>query len=253
MSRRKLIYEGRTKSVYEGRGPEHLILRFRDNVPVPDGGKGEICEGKGVLNNRMSEHLMSALESMGVPTHLHRRLNMREQLVKSAEIIPLQLKVRNFAAGSITSRLGINEGTQFSYPIVEFHLKNAELNYPLVTREHATVLGWASQCDIEDMTGLALRANDFLTGLMTGVGLKLVDFTLEFGRLWDSDFYRIVVADELSPDVFRLRDIKTDRKLDWDLRGADISRLIDIYSEVATRLGVYPESSVGHSLPRLIH
>src|SRR5262249_20773418 len=141
--------------------------------------------GKGVLNNRISEFLMSRLNEIGVPTHFMRRLNMREQLVRKVEVIPVKVVVRNIVAGSLAKRLGIAEGTLLPRSIVEFHYKSDELDNPLVTDEHITAFGWACPHELEEIMSQALRINDYLSGLFLGIGLKLVDFKLEFGRLWE--------------------------------------------------------------------
>jgi len=194
-----------------------------------------------VLNNRLSEFFMTGLNTIGVPTHFLKRLNMREQLVRSCEIIPLEVIVRNYAAGSISKRLGIEEGTQMPRPIVEFCLKSDELGDPLVTEEHIAAFGWASQQELDDMTSLALRVNDFMSGVMYGVGIKLVDFKIELGRIWEGDYMRLIVADEISPDSCRLWDMKTGQKLDKDVFRRDLGDLADAYTEVAKRLGVLPD------------
>ncbi len=209
--------------------------------------------GKGVLNNRISEYLMLRLAEIGIPTHFVRRLNMREQLVREVEIIPIEVVVRNVAAGSIVKRLGLEEGTQLPRPIVEFYLKNDELGDPMVAEEHITAFGWAGTQDLDDMVQLALRVNDFLSGLFLGVGLKLVDFKLEFGRLWEDEEMRIVLADEISPDSCRLWDIKTNEKLDKDRFRRDLGGVEEAYQEVARRLGVLPEAGPAEmTAPRLV-
>ena len=189
--------------------------------------------GKGVLNNRISEFIMLRLAEIGVPTHFVRRLNMREQLIREVEIIPLEVVVRNVAAGSLSTRLGIAEGTQLPRSIVEYYYKNDQLGDPLVAEEHITAFGWASVQDLDDIMALALRVNDFLSGLFLGVGIRLVDFKLEFGRLWDNEEMRIVVADEISPDSCRLWDLKTNEKLDKDRFRRDLGKVEEAYQEVA--------------------
>ncbi len=184
---------------------------------------------------------MTRLGEIGVPTHFVRRLNMREQLVKEVEIIPIEVVVRNVAAGSISKRLGLAEGTPLPRSIVEYYYKSDELGNPLVSEEHITAFGWAAPQDLDDIMSLALRVNDFLSGLFLGVGLKLVDFKLEFGRLWSGDEMRIVLADEISPDNCRLWDVKTNEKLDKDRFRRDLGRVEEAYQEVARRLGILPE------------
>ena len=243
MARRKLIYEGKAKILYEGPEPGTIVQYFKDDATAFNAEKKDVIEGKGVLNNRLSEFFMNGLNQIGVPTHFIRRLNMREQLVRAVEIIPLEVIVRNVAAGSISTRLGIEEGTQLPRPIIEFCLKDDKLGDPLVTEEHIIAFGWASQQDLDDIVALALRVNDFLAGVMLGVGIRLIDFKIEVGRIWDGDFQRLVVADEISPDSCRLWDAETGRKLDKDVFRRDLGDLTDAYTEVAKRLGVMPRNS----------
>src|ERR687887_1489127 len=208
MSRRRRIYEGKAKVLYEGPEPGTLIQHFKDDATAFNAKKHQVIEGKGVLNNRISEYIFQNLNDIGVPTHFLRRLNMREQLVREVEIIPLEIVVRNVAAGSLAKRFGLAEGTQLPRSIVEFYYKSDEFGDPMVSEEHITAFGWATPQDIDEMLSLALRVNDFLLGLFLGVGVKLVDFKLEFGRLYENDEMRIVLADEISPDNCRLWDVK---------------------------------------------
>ena len=241
MARRKKIYEGKAKILYEGPEPGTLVQYFKDDATAFNAEKRATIDGKGVLNNRLSEFFMSGLNAIGVPTHFIRRLNMREQLIRSVEIIPLEVVIRNVAAGSISKRLGIEEGTALPRPIVEFYYKDDALGDPLVAEEHIIAFGWASQQDLDDMVALGLRVNDFLSGLMMGVGIKLVDFKIEIGRIWEGDYVRLIVADEISPDSCRLWDMKTGQKLDKDVFRRDLGDLADAYTEVAKRLGVLPD------------
>jgi phosphoribosylaminoimidazole-succinocarboxamide synthase len=212
-----------------------------------------VIEGKGVLNNRLSEHFMTGLNAVGVPTHFIRRLNMREQLIRMVEMIPLEIVVRNYAAGSISKRLGIPEGQQLPRPIIEFYYKDDSLGDPLVSEEHVIAFNWASQQDIDDIVALALRVNDFLSGMFLGVGIRLVDFKIEVGRAYDGDFQRLIVADEISPDSCRLWDIETGRKLDKDVFRHDLGNLADAYTEVAKRLGVMPRTNGRATGPKLVN
>jgi phosphoribosylaminoimidazole-succinocarboxamide synthase len=186
---------------------------------------------------------MNGLTQIGVPNHFIRRLNMREQLVRACEIVPLEVIVRNFAAGSMAKRLGIEEGMPLPRPIVEYCYKDDALGDPLVSEEHIAAFGWASQQDMEDILSLALRVNDFLSGVMFGVGIKLVDFKIEIGRVYEGDYQRLIVADEISPDSCRLWDMETGQKLDKDVFRRDLGSLTDAYSEVARRLGVMPKGA----------
>jgi len=238
MNRRRRIYEGKAKILYEGPEPGTLIQHFKDDATAFNNKKRAQIEGKGVINNRISELIFTRLGDIGVPTHFIRRLNMREQLIREVEIIPLEVVIRNVAAGSIAQRLGLDEGTPLPRSIIEFYYKNDELGDPLVTEEHITAFGWSNPQEIDEIMSLALRINDFLCGLFLGVGIRLVDFKIEFGRLWDNEQLRIVLADEISPDSCRLWDIETNDKLDKDRFRRDMGNVLDAYQEVARRLGV---------------
>jgi phosphoribosylaminoimidazole-succinocarboxamide synthase len=253
MARRKKIYEGKAKTLYEGPEPGTIVQYFKDDATAFNAEKREVIEGKGVLNNLLSEYFMLGLGQIGVPTHFLKRLNMREQLVRSCEIIPLEVIVRNYAAGSMSKRLGIDEGTQLPRPIVEYCYKDDSLGDPLVTEEHIAAFGWASQQDMDDILSLALRVNDFMSGVMLAVGIRLVDFKIEIGRVYDGDFQRLVVADEISPDSCRLWDIESGQKLDKDVFRRDLGSLTDAYSEVARRLGVMPNNPPAPSKPTLVN
>jgi len=253
MARRRMVYEGKAKILYEGPEPGTLVQYFKDDATAFNAEKHDVIDGKGVLNNRISEHIMTALTGIGVPNHFIRRLNMREQLIRACEIIPLEIVVRNVAAGSMSKRLGIEEGTPLPRPIIEFYLKDDKLGDPLVTEEHIVAFNWAGQQDIDDMISLALRVNDFLSGLFMGVGIKLIDFKIECGRLFEGDFQRIIVADEISPDSCRLWDVKTGEKLDKDVFRRDLGNLTDAYTEVARRLGILPENGRVVGGPKLVH
>jgi phosphoribosylaminoimidazole-succinocarboxamide synthase len=253
MARRKLVYEGKAKILYEGTEPGTLVQYFKDDATAFNAQKKEIIDGKGVLNNRLSEFFMMGLARIGVPTHFIRRLNMREQLIRQVEIIPLEVIVRNFAAGTMAKRLGMEEGTPLPRPIVEFSYKDDALGDPLVPEEYIIAFGWASQQDLDDIIALALRVNDFMAGVMHGVGIKLIDFKIEVGRVWDNDFMRLIVADEISPDSCRLWDIESGRKLDKDVFRQDLGDLADAYTEVAKRLGVLPSNATHMPKPTLIN
>ncbi|GAD09269.1 MULTISPECIES: phosphoribosylaminoimidazolesuccinocarboxamide synthase [Gluconobacter] len=245
MARRRQLYEGKAKVLFEGPEPGTLVQYFKDDATAGNGAKSGIITGKGVLNNRISEHLMMKLHDINIPTHFIRRLNMREQLIREVEIIPLEVVVRNVAAGSIAKRLGIPEGTRLPRTIIEYYYKNDSLGDPMVSEEHIAAFDWASPQDLDDMNTLALRTNDFLMGIFMGVGITLVDFKLEFGRLWEGEEMRIIVADEISPDNCRLWDAKTSEKMDKDRFRRDMGRVEEAYQEVARRLGILPEASNG--------
>ncbi|HLN22665.1 MAG TPA: phosphoribosylaminoimidazolesuccinocarboxamide synthase [Patescibacteria group bacterium] len=242
MARRKQIYEGKAKVLFEGPEPGTLVQYFKDDATAFNNKKKGTITGKGVLNNRISEYLMIRLGEIGIPTHFVRRLNMREQLVKEVEIIPLEVVIRNVAAGSLSQRFGIPEGTALPRSIVEYYYKSDELGDPMVSEEHITSFGWANVQDLDDLMALSLRINDFLTGLFLGVGIRLVDFKLEFGRLYNNDEMQIVLADEISPDNCRLWDLKTNDKMDKDRFRRDLGAIEEAYQEVARRLGILPES-----------
>ena len=254
MARRKKIYEGKAKIMYEGPEPGTLVQYFKDDATAGNGARKEVFEGKGVLNNRLCEFFFEGLGRIGVPTHFIRRLNMREQLVRQVELIPLEVIVRNFAAGSMAQRLGLDEGTALPRPIVEFCYKDDRLGDPMVPEEYILAFNWASQQDLDDIVALALRVNDFLSGVFHGVGIKLVDFKIEVGRIWENDdFPRIVVCDEISPDCCRLWDMETGRKLDKDVFRKDLGSLTEAYTEVARRLGVLPSNVTHRPKPTLIN
>src|SRR6202521_4876103 len=242
MKGRRRIYEGKAKVLYEGPEPGTLIQYFKDDTTAFNSKKHEVIDGKGVLNNRISEYLFQRLNEIGVPTHFMRRMNMREQLIREVEIIPLEVVVRNVAAGSLATRLGIEEGTQLPRSIIEFYYKNDQLNDPMVSEEHITAFGWANTQELDDIMALAIRVNDFLTGLFLGVGIRLVDFKMECGRLFENEMMRIIVADEISPDSCRLWDVKSNEKLDKDRFRRDPGGLLEAYTEVAKRLGILMEN-----------
>ena len=195
-----------------------------------------------MLNNRISEYIFQRLEEIGVPTHFIKRLNMREQLIREVEIVPLEVVVRNVAAGSLAKRLGLEEGTTLPRSIIEFYYKDDKLGDPMISEEHITAFGWSTPQEIDEIMSLALRINDFMTGLFLGVGIRLVDFKVEFGRHWDGEIMRIILADEISPDCCRLWDLRSGDKMDKDRFRRDMGGLIEAYQEVARRLGVLNES-----------
>jgi phosphoribosylaminoimidazole-succinocarboxamide synthase len=245
MSRRRRLYEGKAKILYEGPEPGTIVQYFKDDASAFHNSKKGTITGKGVINNRISEYLMTRLNEIGVPTHFIRRLNMREQLIRQVEIIPLEVVVRNVAAGSLAERFGIPEGQQLPRSILEFYYKNDQLKNPIVTEEHITCFGWAQPQDIDDIVALSLRINDFLSGLFLGIGIKLIDFKIEFGRLYEDEMVRIVLADEISPDSCRLWDLKTNEKMDKDRFRRDLGKVEEAYQEVARRLGILLDPGAG--------
>jgi len=244
MSRRNKIYEGKAKVLFEGPDPGTIIQYFKDDATAFNAQKKGTLSGKGVVNNIISEHIFTALADIGIPTHFIERLSMREQLIKAVEIVPVEVIVRNIAAGSICKRLGIEEGTQLPNPLVEYCYKSDELGDPLIAEEHILTFGWADEFELDEITHYALRINDFLSGLFAGIGIKLVDFKLEFGRLYIDDDSTIVLADEISPDGCRLWDIKTGEKLDKDRFRRDLGGEMEAYQEVARRLGILPTADI---------
>ena len=254
MNKRRKVYEGKAKILYEGPEAGTLIQYFKDDATAFNNQKHDTLEGKGVLNNRFTEYFMTRIALIGIPTHFIRRINMREQLVKKVEIIPVEVIVRNVVAGSMAKRLGIEEGTPLPRSIVEFTYKKDELGDPLVSDEHVTALGWATPPELDDMVAMSLRINDFLIGLFAGIGIKLIDFKLEFGRFIEDDVMRIILADEISPDNCRLWDMETNEKLDKDRFRRDLGGVMEAYQEVARRLGILQETPepLDHKGPVLV-
>jgi phosphoribosylaminoimidazole-succinocarboxamide synthase len=247
-NRRKVVYEGKAKIIYEGTEPGTFIQYFKDDATAytgQPGAKKTTISGKGVLNNRISAHIMTKLEGIGVPTHFLRSLNMREQLVRQVEMIPIEIVVRNIAAGSFCKRFGMKEGTILPNPVVEFYFKKDELGDPMINENHIYTFGWADPFEIEEMVGQSYRVNDYLNGMFAGIGLKLVDFKLEFGRLWgEYDELYIILADEISPDNCRLWDANTGEKLDKDRFRQDLGNVMEGYQEIAKRLGLIPQGGI---------
>jgi len=242
MAKRRQLYEGKAKVIFEGPEPGTVVQYFKDDATAFNNKKKGTITGKGVLNNRISEYLMVKLADIGIPTHFVRRLNMREQLVREVEIIPIEIVVRNIVAGSLAKRFDMPEGTPLPRSIVEYYYKSDELDDPMISEEHITAFGWASPPDMDEIMSMSLRINDFLTGLFLGIGIRLVDFKLEFGRVWDDEQMRIILADEISPDNCRLWDMKTNEKMDKDRFRRDLGEVEEAYQEVARRLGILPES-----------
>ena len=239
MKKGKKLYEGKAKIVYAGPDKGTAIQHFKDHATAFNNLKKSTIEGKGVLNNRISEHILKNLEQIGIKTHLIKRINMREQLIRLVEIIPIEFIIRNIATGSLTKRLGIKDGTVLEKPLLEFCYKNDELGDPLIAREHICTFNWASVVQLEYITEQCHRINDFMQGMFRGIGIKLVDFKLEFGTVNG----QIILADEISPDTCRLWDIKSDEKLDKDRFRKDLGNLIPAYEEVARRLNILHEQT----------
>ncbi len=242
MKSRKKIYEGKAKILYKGPEPNTLIQYFKDDATAFNNKKKAQIPGKGVLNNFISELLMTRLKDINIPNHFVKRINMREQLIRKLEIIPIEIVVRNIATGSLVKRLGIKEGKVLSRPIIEFYLKNDKLDDPIISEEHIIAFEWALPNELEEIISLSYRINDFLTGYFFSLNIRLVDFKLEYGRLWKNDEVSIILADEISPDNCRLWDLKTNKKLDKDRFRQDLGEVDKAYKEVAYRLGVLSES-----------
>jgi len=243
MKKGKKLYEGKAKILYAAPEKGTAIQHFKDDATAFNNQKKSIIEGKGILNNRISEHILSSLNQVGIETHLIKRINMREQLVKLVEIIPIEFVVRNIATGSLTKRLGIEDGTILDKPLIEFCYKNDELNDPLIAREHIYAFDWSTPIEINRITDQCLRINDFMQGMFKGVGIKLVDFKLEFGRLNQDGEKKIILADEISPDTCRLWDVTSEEKLDKDRFRKDLGNLLEAYQEVARRLNILHEET----------
>lgn len=245
MTKKKMLYEGKAKTIFEGPTSNTVIQYFKDDATANNAEKHSIINGKGVLNNSISDFLMRKIHEIGIPTHYIKKLNMREQLVKKVEIIPVEFVVRNIAAGSIVKRLGLKEGEVFPNPLIEYYLKRDDLGDPLVNEDHIVNFNWGTREELEEMQEYGLRINDFLRGLFLGIGLKLVDFKIEFGRYFsEEDGTELLLADEISPDNCRLWDIKTNNKFDKDLFRQDIGGLKEAYQEVAERLKILPEKKL---------
>ena len=243
MKKGKKLYEGKAKIVYACSEKNLVIQHFKDNATAFNNKKKSVIDGKGILNNRISEHILTYLSQVGIKNHLVKRLNMREQLIKRVEIIPIEFVVRNIATGSLTNRLGIEEGTVLDSTLIEYCLKDDKLGDPLISKEHIYTFKWATRREIEKIDRQLLRINDFLVGLFRGIGIKLVDFKVEFGRYKNNSKNEILLADEISPDTCRLWDMNTEKKLDKDRFRKNLGNLIQAYQEVAKRLGILHEQS----------
>jgi phosphoribosylaminoimidazole-succinocarboxamide synthase len=244
MSSKTPIYEGKAKKLFEGPEPGTLIAHYKDDATAFNNKKKGTIAGKGIINNKISEFLMSRLNDMGIPTHFIRGINMREQLVRAVDIIPLEVIIRNYAAGSFAERFGAFEGESLGSPLIEFCLKDDRLGDPFIAEDHIFAFGLAQPEELDEIRHYALRINDFLSGLFYGHGIRLIDLKLEFGRFYEGELEVIVLADEISPDTCRLWDIKTNDKMDKDRFRRDLGKTEEAYREVARRLGVLPSASV---------
>ncbi len=244
MSAKTPLYEGKAKKIFEGPEPGTLIAHYKDDATAFNNKKKGTIAGKGIINNKISEFLMSRLNDMGIPTHFIRGLNMREQLVRAVDIVPLEVIIRNYAAGSFAERFGAFEGEALGAPLMEFCLKDDRLGDPFIAEDHIYAFGIAEPDEIDEIRHYALRINDILSGLFYGHGIRLIDLKLEFGRFYEGEQEMIVLADEISPDTCRLWDITTNAKMDKDRFRRDLGGTEEAYREVARRLGVLPSASV---------
>ena len=235
MEKREQLYEGKAKKVYATDDPSLVIVSYKDDATAFDGTKKGTISGKGVVNNRMSNLLMQLLERHGVPTHFVKELSDRETVVKKVAIVPLEVIIRNVSAGCLAKRYGVEEGVLFDEPTIEFSYKNDELHDPLINSYHAIALKLATREEIETIKQMAFTVNRVLKEYFAGLGVKLVDFKLEFGRLPDGG---IVLADEISPDTCRFWDAKTNEKLDKDRFRRDLGGVEDAYQEMMRRVGL---------------
>ena len=238
MSKNKLLYEGKAKQLFTTDKDDQLIQFFKDDATAFNKKKHEIINSKGVLNNLISENIFKYLGENGIPNHFIKRLNEREQLIKKVEIIPIEVVVRNKAAGTFTKRFGIEEGLDLPETLIEFNLKDDEHDDPLISDEHIKVFKWANQSEIDDIKIKAILINKYLTELFNQIDILLVDFKIEFGRFYSNGKTEIILADEISPDSCRLWDTKSNEKLDKDRFRRNLGGLIEAYKEVATRLEI---------------
>tara|TARA_S200000501_G_C20815618_1_gene740419 strand:+ start:528 stop:1313 length:786 start_codon:yes stop_codon:yes gene_type:complete len=243
MKKGRKLYEGKAKIIFATSDKNLVIQHFKDDATAFNNQKKGQFEGKGILNNRISEYILKNLNQVGIKNHLIKRINMREQLVKNVEIIPIEFVVRNIATGSLTKRLGIQEGTIFDEPLIEYYYKNDELLDPLISKEHIDIFKWAQKKEIDKIDKYLKRINDFMVGMFRGVGITLVDFKVEFGRYKSNNKSEIILADEISPDTCRLWDVITEKVLDKDRFRNDLGNVLDAYQDVARRLGILHEQS----------
>lgn len=227
------MYEGKAKQVFATSDPEIVMVHYKDDATAGDGEKKGTIRDKGIVNNKLSNALMQKLEKEGIPTHYVQEINDRDTFVKKVEIVPLEVIIRNVAAGHFTLRMGVPEGTEFKTPILEFSYKNDDLHDPLINHYHALALGLATQEEINQIIAMAFKVNDVLKRFFSEVGVTLVDFKLEFGKTSDG---KLVLADEISPDTCRLWDSKTGEKLDKDRFRRDMGGVEDAYQEIMRRV-----------------
>ena len=237
MSKDKILYQGKAKTIIKGPKKHTLIQRFKDDATAYNKKKHKIFKGKGILNNKISEYLMTHLRSERIPMSFIKRINDRDQLIHECEIIPIEFVVRNTITGSIAKKLDLKEGIKLKKPLLEYYYKEDSLDDPIVSRDHLELFGWANRKEIKKIDEMSININKCLVQYFRKKGIILVDFKIEFGRL-TSNKKKIVLADEISPDSCRLWDIKYKTKLDKDVFRKGIGNLIDAYEEVASRLGI---------------
>lgn len=233
MEKKEMLYEGKAKKVYATENPEYLIVDYKDDATAFNGLKKGTIQGKGVINNRVTNHLMKMLEKNGVPTHLIEEISPRETIVRRVTIVPLEVIVRNIAAGSLSKRLGLPEGTKMGRTVLEYCYKDDELGDPMVNEYHILAMNYASKEELDLIAAYSLKVNQLLTDYLSDLGIELIDFKLEFGRTADGT---IVLADEISPDTCRFWDSKTGEKLDKDRFRRDLGGVEDAYNEILKRL-----------------
>ena len=243
MKKGKKLYEGKAKIIYATQDKNLVIQYFKDDATAFNNKKKGKILGKGKINNLISEFLMKKISELKIKTHFIRRINMREQIIRKLDIIPLEVVIRNIATGSIVKRLGINEGEKFKKPIIEFYLKNDQLNDPIVSQEHIEVFEWANQDELKKIISISKKINNYLLDFFLMKNIKLIDFKLEFGRLFENK-KEIMVADEISPDNCRLWDLKTNKKLDKDRFRQDLGDVEESYQEIANRLGILSSKKI---------
>lgn len=231
---RDIIYNGTTKTLYQGAEEYSLIMTFTDNAKIENGSVA-IISGKGVINNDLSSFIMNRLDMAGIDNHLIEKINMREQLVQFVDVFPVQLSVSSIACGRYVSQFGIEEGYVFDNPIIDFKIKNSSLNYPIINEYQILSFGWLSKTEIHQLKNKAIRVHSFLTGLFAGIGVRLVECNLEFGKVFNGEEFIIMIADEISFDNCRLWDISSNEKLSFELMSTDPTNAIHAYQKVMNR------------------
>ena len=234
MEKKELIYEGKAKKVYAMDDPDYCMVEYKDDATAFNGLKKGTIRGKGVVNNKMSNFMFKLLAKKGIETHFVKEISDRETIVKKVSIVPLEVIIRNKAAGSLAKKLGLEEGMELKCPILEFSYKNDELGDPMINNSQAIACGIATQEEIDFISDMAYKVNDYMKEFFAGVGVELIDFKLEFGKFHD----KIILADEISPDTCRFWDIKTHEKLDKDRFRRDMGGVEEAYAEMMKRIGL---------------